>query len=62
MAKIAPLNSAFLVTSIIGFLISAFYLPQYSQTWAFTFGFIFIIMFVASMISMAKGPAEQQLR
>ncbi len=61
MANIAPLNSAFLVTSIIGFLISVFYLPQYSQTWAFTFGFIFITMFVASMISMVRGPVKQQL-
>jgi len=61
LSKIAPLKSSFLATSMIGFLISAVYLPRYSLTWAFTLGTVFTLMFVASMISMIHGPPEEQL-
>jgi len=61
MAKIAPLKTGFLVTSMLGFLVSAIYVPQFSITWAFSFGLVFIFMFVASMISMVSGPPEIQL-
>jgi len=61
MAKIAPLRSGFLVTSMIGFLVSVLYIPQFSKTWAFAFGIVFTIMFVASMISMVRGAPEEQL-
>lgn len=60
--KIAPLKSSFLAASMIGFLISALYIPRFSTTWAFTFGFVFTLMFVAAMISMLKGPPEPQLK
>jgi hypothetical protein len=60
-SKIAPLKTSFLITSMIGFLVSALYIPRFSLTWAFTFGVVFTIMFVASMISMVKGEPGEQL-
>ena len=60
--KIAPLSTTFFLASIIGFLVSVFYIPQFSQTWAFTFALIFFIMFIASIISMFKAKAEPQLK
>lgn len=61
MAKIAPLSTGLFVTSIVGFLVSALYIPQFSFNWAIAFGTAFIVMFVASIVSMIHGPPEQQL-
>ncbi len=61
MAKVAPLKTSFLVFSMIGFLISALYIPKFSLTWAFSFGIIFTIMFIASMISMVRATPDEQL-
>jgi len=52
--KFAPLKKTLLLTSIIGFLISTIYLPKISKTWAFTLAVIFIIIFIASLISTKK--------
>jgi len=60
--KIAPLNTTFFLISIIGFLISIFFIPQFSQTWAFAFALLFFIMFIASIISMMRGgPPRAEL-
>ncbi len=61
MVTVAPLKTSFLVISMIGFLISALYIPRFSLTWAFAFGIVFIIMFVASMISMVQATPDEQL-
>ena len=61
MVKIAPLRTSFLVTSMIGFLISVLYIPQFSKNWAFAFGIVFTLMFVSSMISMMRGTPDEQL-
>ncbi|PIN76053.1 hypothetical protein COV18_01365 [Candidatus Woesearchaeota archaeon CG10_big_fil_rev_8_21_14_0_10_37_12] len=53
-----PLKGSFLATSIIGFLFSAILLPKYSITWAFTFAIVFVLMFIASMISMNRAEPE----
>jgi len=53
-----PLNSAFMVTSILGFLVSIFYVGTLSTKWQFTFSLFFFLMFVASMISMTYGPSR----
>lgn len=58
--KIAPLKSSFLAMSMFGFLISVIFIPTYSKTWAFTFGLIFTIMFIASMISMVNATPDEQ--
>ncbi len=61
MAQVAPLKTSFLVISMIGFLISSLYIPKFSLTWAFSFGLVFTLMFVASMISMVRGTPDEQL-
>ena len=60
--KIAPLNTTFFLASIIGFLISIFFIPQFSASWAFAFAVLFFIMFIASIISMFRGgPPRAEL-
>ncbi len=61
MARIAPLKTSFLMISMIGFLISSLYIPKFSLTWAFAFGLVFTLMFVASMISMVRATPDEQL-
>ena len=56
VSKIAPLSGGFMLTSIVGFIISAVYLYPRSATWGFAFVLLFILMFVASLISMTYSP------
>ena len=60
MAKlnISPLSSSFMLTSMVGFLVSVFFVYGISRQWGFTFGAFFTIMFVASMISMTYAPVD----
>jgi len=53
--KYAHLSAGFMLTSIIGFLISVFFIWDISIPWGFTFALFFGIMFVASIISMTKA-------
>jgi hypothetical protein len=50
-----------MMMSMIGFLVSALYIPRFSLTWAFAFGLLFTLMFVASMIAMVHGTPDEQL-
>ncbi|MBI2649984.1 hypothetical protein HYX04_01580 [Candidatus Woesearchaeota archaeon] len=50
-----------MLTSIVGFLVSAFYILPNSTTWGFTFVLFFTLMFVASMISMTYAPSDWPL-
>ena len=61
MIRPAPLKSSFMAASMLGFLVSALYIPQYSRSWAFAFGLLFILMFVASMLSMVRASPDEQL-
>lgn len=60
--NIAPLSGAFMITSIVGFLISALYILPGSNTWGFTFVLFFTLMFVASLISMTYAPSDWPLK
>ena len=51
----APLSAGFMLTSIIGFLVSIWLIMDLSATWGFTFAFFFVLMFIASFISMSKA-------
>jgi multisubunit Na+/H+ antiporter MnhB subunit len=55
---VAPLSSGYMLTSIVGFLISVFWVLPKSSKWGFTFLFFFGLMFVASMISMTYAPVD----
>jgi len=57
--KAAPLDSTFMLVSIIGFFISLFYImPEISLSWGFTFTIFFLAMFGASIISMTKADTS----
>ncbi|MEM3154459.1 MAG: hypothetical protein QW165_02725 [Candidatus Woesearchaeota archaeon] len=60
-ARYAPLKTSFMMIAMIGFLVSALYIPKISRTWAFTFGLLFTLMFVASLISMVRATPDEQL-
>ncbi len=53
--RAAPLKSSFMLAGIIGFLISVIYVPKYSLNWAFAFGLVFLIMVVATLVSMTQS-------
>ena len=64
---ITPLNSGFMLISIVGFLVSAFYIPTfesvfpYAFDFAFALGLVFVLMFIASLISMSHAPTLSHL-
>ena len=60
--NIAPLSGGYMITSIVGFLISAFYVYPGSAKWGFTFVLFFTLMFIAAMISMTYAPTDWQLK
>lgn len=60
--NIAPLSGGYMITSIAGFLISAFYILPNSSKWGFTFVLFFTLMFVASLISMTYAPSDWPLK
>lgn len=54
--RFAPLSGGFMIASIIGLLFSVFYLIKNSPSWGLAFAIVFAAMFVASLISMTRGP------
>jgi nicotinamide riboside transporter PnuC len=62
--KVAPLKSSFMLISMLGFMVSVVYTSYgtINETWGFTFGLVFAMMFVASLISMTNAPYEEQLK
>lgn len=71
--NVAPLSGGYMITSMVGFLISVFlveptlskYFPADSsmpRTWAFTLVLFFVLMFVASMISMTYATSDWPLK
>ncbi|MDO8481101.1 MAG: hypothetical protein Q7S65_04780 [Nanoarchaeota archaeon] len=61
MYRVAPLSASFMLSSIIGGTISAMYIYPRSPPWGFTFFMMFVLMFIASMISMTYAPIEIEL-
>jgi hypothetical protein len=49
-----PLSSSFMLTSILGFFVSVYFVMQLSTTWGFTFALFFVIMFIASIVSISN--------
>jgi multisubunit Na+/H+ antiporter MnhB subunit len=60
--NIAPLSSGYMITSIVGFLISVFYVVPTAPSWGFTFVVFFTLMFIAAMVSMTYAPTDWQLK
>lgn len=59
--KVAPLGSTFMLTSIVGFIISAYYWQELTPSWAFTFIIVFSVMFISSLISLERAPVDALL-
>ena len=51
-----PLSASFLVTSILGFFISIYWVYPQSIKFGFSFALVFVLMFISSMVSMTKTP------
>ncbi|MBW2997872.1 hypothetical protein KY349_06035 [Candidatus Woesearchaeota archaeon] len=62
-AKVAPLKSSFMLIAMLGFMITVVYTAygRISTDWGFALGFVFALMFVASVIAMTHAPIETQL-
>lgn len=54
-----PLSASFMVTAILGFVISVFWVYPQSETYGFSFALVFVLMFIAGMISMTKAPVSE---
>jgi hypothetical protein len=59
--KVAPLSGTFMLASLFGIFFSVLILSKSSVTWAFTIGFLSLIAFIASVISMTYAPVEDEL-
>ena len=60
--NVAPLSGGFMLTSLVGFMISMFYVFPNSYKWGFTFVVFFTLMFIAALISMTYAPTDSQLK
>jgi len=62
MIKFAPLSSSFMLVSMLGFMVSIVYTSsgKLDETWGFTLGLFFSLMFIASVLSMTYGPAVEK--
>ena len=59
MFKVAPMHSSFMLISMAGFILSAFFINDpIFKSWAWAFLVVFILMFISTMISMSKAPIE----
>ena len=55
--RAVPLKSSFMLTAMLGFLISAYWVFPQSFNFGITFMIVFALMFIASLISMTRAPA-----
>ncbi len=55
----APLKGSFMVTAILGFLISAYWVYPQSVNYGVSFMVVFAVMFIASLVSMTKAPVVE---
>jgi len=59
--QVAPLNSSFMVSSMLGILISLVWVYPNAPSWGAAFTLVFSIMFISSLISMTFAPADLEL-
>ena len=58
--KAAPLSSAFMIASILGFIISVLYITKLSVKFGAAFSLVFLLMFLSSFVSMTKAPVGDE--
>jgi len=54
--KYAPLKGSLFAISLIGFLATIFLFERLGLTWGLTFLIFFVVLFIASLLSLLKGP------
>jgi hypothetical protein len=54
-----PLKGSFMLTSMLGFLISAYWVYPQSSNYGISFMLVFAAMFISSLLSLAKAPMVQ---
>lgn len=59
--KFAPLKASFLFVSMVGFVFSVLIVKKWSETWAFAFALFFVIMFIASLLTIRYHTRDSQL-
>ena len=60
--KAAPLSNVYMMVTMLGFIISAWFIIPASKSWGFALSLTFLLMFIASVISMSKAPVEAELQ
>ena len=53
-----PLKNSFMAASILGFLISAYFVFPVSPSFAVAFMVVFAAMFIASIVSCSRAPIK----
>lgn len=61
-SNVAPLSRSFMLTAILGFLISVIWVYPNAPSWGFAFSTVFALMFVASVVSTTYGPVEAEIK
>ncbi len=60
--NVAPLSAGYMLTSLVGIMVSAFYILPNSRQWGFTLVLFFTLMLIAAFISMTYSPGVWPLR
>ncbi len=56
----APLKASFMAVSLLGFFITVYYIfDLMGQNWGLAFLIFFVLMFIASLVSMTKAPIRE---
>lgn len=58
--KIAPLSGSFMATAVVGFAVSLIFVYKISMAWGMALMIFFVIMFIASIISMTYAPLPEK--
>ncbi len=59
--EIVPLPPSFMATSIIGYIVSLLVVYPHWPSFGFAFCLVFMMMFIASVISMTYAPEKEPL-
>lgn len=62
LAPMTPLKGSFMLISILGFLVSVFYIYPKSNSYGFAFAIVFLVMFLASLLSMTFSETGGELQ
>ncbi len=55
-----PLKGSFMLTAMLGFLLSAYYIYPYSSNFGIASMFVFGLMFISSLLSLSKAPLKEK--